>query len=48
MDLIERLRPKWRHPDPQVRRPAVKKLDDAGDGEAVRFRVLLTELGLNK
>src|SRR4029453_16431740 len=29
MDLIERLRPKWRHPDPQVRRPAVKKLDDA-------------------
>lgn len=29
MDLIERLRPKWRHPDAQVRRPAIKKLDDA-------------------
>src|SRR5262245_419170 len=28
MDLIERLRPKWRHPDAQVRRPAIKKLDD--------------------
>jgi hypothetical protein len=29
MDLLERLRPKWRHPDAQVRRPAIKKLDDA-------------------
>lgn len=28
MDLLERLRPKWRHPDAQVRRAALRKLDD--------------------
>jgi hypothetical protein len=27
MDLIERLRPKWRHPDPEVRATAVRELD---------------------
>jgi len=29
MSLLDRLRPAWRDPDPQVRRTAVKKVDDA-------------------
>jgi len=28
MSLLDRLRPRWRHPDPQVRRAAVKRLGD--------------------
>jgi hypothetical protein len=28
MSLLDRLRPRWRHPDPQERRAAVKRLDD--------------------
>lgn len=32
MELLERLRPRWRHPDPQVRAGAVRELG-AGDGD---------------
>jgi hypothetical protein len=28
MSLLDRLRPRWRNPDPQVRRAAIKRLDD--------------------
>jgi hypothetical protein len=54
MDLLERLRPRWRHPDPEVRLAAVREMagDDAGrlaevartDGDARVRRVAIRKL----